>query len=61
MVDKYEPPEKSSGGGAFAGLVVGVITGGVLAGPIGSIVCGILGTVIGDQVEREKMQMERDK
>lgn len=57
---KREPEKKPSGGGAFAGMVVGGALGAA-GGPIGVIIGGVLGALIGNQVEYENLRGKRQK
>jgi Na+/proline symporter len=60
----YESPSeekqevvRTTGAGAFTGMVVGGLSGLIL-GPVGVVVGGMVGAIIGDEVEREKIKGE---
>ncbi len=52
------PEEPTTGNGAFAGMILGGAIG-LAGGPVGVIIGGVLGAVFGDQVEREKRQIQQ--
>ena len=51
---------RTSGGGAFAGMVVGGLIG-LLFGPAGVVIGGVIGAILGDQAERESIRLERER
>ncbi|KPV63488.1 MAG: hypothetical protein AOA66_0854 [Candidatus Bathyarchaeota archaeon BA2] len=51
---------RTSGGGAFAGMIAGGALG-LLFGPVGVIVGGVLGAILGDRVEYESIRAERER
>ncbi|KPV65551.1 MAG: hypothetical protein AOA65_0059 [Candidatus Bathyarchaeota archaeon BA1] len=55
--EKKEEEVKTTGAGAFGGMVIGGLLGLIL-GPAGVIVGGMIGAAIGDQMEREKVKEE---
>ena len=52
------PEEPTTGDGAFLGMIAGGAIG-LAGGPVGVIIGGVLGAVFGDQVEREKRQIQQ--
>lgn len=52
------PEEPTTGNGAFLGMIAGGAVG-LAGGPVGVIIGGVLGAVFGDQVEREKRQIQQ--
>lgn len=55
--EKKEEEIKTTGAGAFGGMVIGGLLG-LIFGPAGVIAGGMIGAVIGDQMEREKVKEE---
>jgi len=51
---------KTSGAGAFAGMIVGGALG-LPFGPAGVIIGGVIGALFGDQIERENEEERRRK
>ena len=51
---------RTSGGGAFAGMIVGGLIG-LAFGPAGVIAGGLIGAILGDQAERESIKREGRK
>lgn len=59
--EKKEKEEiRTSGGGAFAGMVAGGAIG-LLFGPVGVIIGGVIGAILGDQAEHESIRVERER
>lgn len=59
--EKKEKEEiRTSGGGAFAGMIAGGALG-LLFGPVGVIIGGVIGAILGDQAERESVRVERER
>jgi hypothetical protein len=54
-----EPEEKPTGGGAFAGMLIGGALGAA-GGPPGIIIGGIIGALIGNQLEYENIQKRKN-
>lgn len=52
------PPLKPTGGGAFAGMIVGGAIGS-LGGPVGVIIGGVLGALLGNQAEYENIHRKK--
>ncbi len=50
----------TSGGGAFAGMVIGGAIG-LLFGPVGVVIGGIIGAILGNQAEYEAIKAERER
>lgn len=50
--------DKPTGGGAFAGMLVGGALGSTV-GPVGTIAGGIIGALIGNQIEYENIQKRK--
>jgi len=58
--EKEKIETKTSGAGAFGGMVIGGLLGLVL-GPAGVVIGGLIGAAIGDQIERENVKAEKEK
>ena len=59
MKPTTQPPElKPTGGGAFAGMIVGGAIGSI-GGPVGVIIGGVLGALLGNQAEYENIHRKK--
>ncbi len=56
--DDEEEGIKTSGAGTFAGMIVGGAIG-LSFGPVGVLICGILGALLGDRAEYETLKAEK--
>jgi uncharacterized membrane protein len=57
---KRKEEVRTSGAGAFAGMIAGGAIG-LLFGPVGAVIGGILGALVGNQIEYENIKTEREK